>query len=696
MTDKLLCGSDQVDLIFDQMFGCASDVYLLVDSASDRVLCASPSATQVLGLEIAQIKARQFQSFFPEDAQSSVASMLVTAIRRGCSGRRVVECLNTESHQRLKVGMTAVRIKEGKQYCLLLCLNNEDATLQERDILALEKERFQLMCQAVSSGIIATDTRGQIQYINPVAERLLSVLADHVSEHAIDEVMHLSAEPGGAKIDSPVMACLSQRKEINCGTVILLNREGKEYAIQQTASPMLDSQGSLRGVVLLFSDVTEWNAIANKIAYQATHDSLTGLVNREEFEQRLQVAITGARERGYEHALCYIDLDRFKLVNDTVGHLAGDELLRQLTALLSGQVRGRDTLARIGGDEFALLLEHCPPDRATRLAQGLIETVSDFRFTWENYSFEVGCSIGLVTIDVLAKDTETLIHQADIACYQAKDKGRNRLQIYTPDEPVGKVRLTENQKVSDLNRALRDNRFELYCQPIKSLPEKNNRVELYEILLRLSPRNDGKLLPPGSFIPAAERYGVMTKIDRWVIDKAFHHFNEVMMHKRPVSSLSINLSGTVVSDKTLPSFIHQHLNKYQVPASKICFEIDETVVVRNMASVLPFLTELKQLGCRVALDGFGTGFSSFGTLKKLPVDYIKIDGRLVQSITHSAVDRSVVEAIHSVACTLGVKTIAEYVSSEPIIKALLEIGINYGQGYRLGLPHPLTAESEPA
>ncbi len=680
--------------IFDHIFDLSGDGYLVVDLKTDCILQANTEVCRQFGLSKGQMQSICLKNLFSEQDRGSLIELQVFAIRHNSASTRALTCFNQKENRRILLRVSATKIKDSSGYLLLLCLVDDSERVRNERFLSQARERTQLTLDAIGSGIITTDSHGRVEYLNPVAEQLTAISMQEAIGQRLEDIMFLSDEPGGSIVKSLVPVCLLNRKVFSAEkTIILRSNRGNEYAIKQTASPIITEEGNLLGAVLVFKDVTESHEIARKIAYRATHDSLTGLVNRDEFEDRLDIALTSAQKRGQEHALCYLDLDRFKIVNDTAGHLAGDELLRQLAALLANKLRGRDTLARLGGDEFALLLEHCPIERAIQIAEELIVIIREFRFTWDTHSFQIGCSIGLVPMTKDDVDVGELIGRADVACYIAKDMGRNCVHLYHSDDQVKVERETQKKRVSDLNRALQSNYFELYCQPIYKLLDDSQILDSYEILLRLNVDNTGELLPPGSFIPAAERYGIMAKIDRWVIDKSLDHFSRMQGKEGSAVHLSINLSATSLSDLKLPQYIQRLLKKYHVSADSICFEISETSAVRDMGSVIKLIKSLKMLGCRTSLDNFGTGFSSFGHLKRLQVDYIKIDGSLVQSMSSSSVDRSVVASINAVAHALGVKTIAEYVGSDQTIKILSEMGVDYGQGYCLGLPKPIAVMS---
>ncbi len=428
------------------------------------------------------------------------------------------------------------------------------------------------------------------------------------------------------------------------------------------------------------------DAATSLLTHQASHDTLTGLVNRREFEARLQRALTRTHEAGIEHALCYMDLDQFKIVNDTCGHVAGDELLRQLTLLMHDRVRDRDTLARLGGDEFGLLLESCQLDAARKIAEQLREMVADFRFIWHDKVFSVGISIGLVPINHPMMTLADIMSAADTACYAAKDGGRNRVQVYEADNDALIQRQGEMQWVTRINEALEENRFLLYCQKI--MPQQSvEDEEIHEVLLRIAER-DGNIIAPMAFIPAAERYNLMPAIDRWVIKAAFGALRRLIGLGTPKSFI-IKLSSASLGDPALLDFIRQQLSSPAILPQHVCFEITETSALIKLSETIRLITELKITGCRFSLGDFGSGMSSFTYLKNLPVDYIKIDGTFVRDLLHDQVDYTIIESIRNIAQAMGLKTIAGFVESEAIMTKLQFMGIHYVQGDWVGRPHPL-------
>jgi diguanylate cyclase (GGDEF)-like protein len=470
--------------------------------------------------------------------------------------------------------------------------------------------------------------------------------------------------------------------------LVLLSRDGKEYAIQDAAAPIHGRHEELVGAVLTFSDITEVRCLAREMSHQARHDALTGLINRREFERRLQRVLTDAKTHAHEHALCYLDLDQFKLVNDTCGHGAGDELLRQISTLMQGEVRKRDTLARLGGDEFGVLLEHCSLDQAMRVAGALRKVIEDFYFLWETRRFNIGVSIGVVAITAAGENLAQVLSAADSACYLAKEAGRNRIHLYRLDDKGLARRRGEMQWIARIHQALAENRFRLDFQPIDPIDGSENAGVHYELLLRMEDAELGLVLP-SMFLPAAERYGLAIRIDRWVISTAFAWLNRHPRHLQGLYLCAINLSALSLGDEEFLQFVIQQFELTNIPPTKVCFEITETAAIANFTNALHFMQILKERGCRFALDDFGSGLSSFTYLKNFPVDFLKIDGAFVKDIINDPVDLAIVKSINEVGHVVGKQTIAEFVENAAILDKLRKIGVDYAQGHGIGRPQSL-------
>lgn len=451
---------------------------------------------------------------------------------------------------------------------------------------------------------------------------------------------------------------------------------------QISGKPIFDEQGQFAGYRGVGRDVTEERRKARLLAHQAQHDALTGLVNRREFTRRLEHAISQSKRDGTPCVLCYLDLDHFKVVNDTVGHVAGDELLKQIAGILLGRIRARDTLSRFGGDEFSLLLENCPVQHGVRIAETLLAALGAFRFRWDERSFQVGASIGLVPVVSGNETPVQLLSQADLACYAAKDLGRQRIHVFQAEDSDLVRRQNDLYRVTELRGALERDEFRLYCQPILALSDK--RTSHYELLLRLE-HHSGELMSPDSFIPAAERYGIMKDIDRWVIGNALAAVGEAFGDDSN-SILFINLSGNSLDDDGLSHYIHGQLEKSGVKAERICFEVTETAAIRHLSRAEQLVRQLKGRGHRFALDDFGSGLSSFTYLKRLPVDFLKIDGSFVRDMVQDAAAKAMITAINQIGHVLGIETVAEGVGDDATLAELRDLGVDYAQGHALGKP----------
>ncbi len=551
------------------------------------------------------------------------------------------------------------------------------------DALFHEKERAEVTLHSIGDAVITTDAEARVESLNPQAEELTGWLSEEAVGRPLHKVFTIVNGLTREKEASPVEVCLQERRIVGLGTnTLLISRDGTEYLIEDSAAPILDRQGNILGVVMVFYDVTSMRQAPHLLSYHATHDALTGLVNRREFERQLVELLSDAKTSGKQHALCYMDLDQFKLVNDTCGHSAGDALLRQLTYLLQQHIREADCLARLGGDEFGVLLVSCPLSRAQRIAGELCRVVKDFRFKWENQTFDLGASIGLVAITADSTNPQELLSRADTACFAAKEKGRNCVEVYRPDNTELVRRHGEMHWVSRIRSALEEDRFILYCQPVHTLCGDDQKR--CEILLRLFDEH-GEVVPPGAFLPAAERYGLMPDIDRWVVSSTL----SIMKQHNCDGEYAINISGTSLGDHDFLDFIREQLVEHGVSGSLICFEITETAAVANLQEAAKFIETLKADGCHFALDDFGSGLSSFTYLKNLPVDYLKIDGAFVRDIVDDPLDEAMVRSINEIGHLMGMKTVAEFVENEKILAKLKEIGVDYAQGFFFTRPGPL-------
>ena len=557
------------------------------------------------------------------------------------------------------------------------------------EALFREKESAQITLRSIGDGVITIDADNNVEYINPVAEELTGWKVDDASGRPIDEIFRGFHEETCEPLENPLAISIRRNRPIkSVRPTLLIRRDGNELYVEHTASPIRDGQGDVTGGVLVFHDVSESRELHRRLSYHASHDILTGLVNRREFENRLERALKSARARETSYALCYLDLDQFKIVNDSCGHSAGDALLGQLGALLKSKIRWRDTLARLGGDEFGVLLESCSLEEAMETAEVLRVAVSEFKFMWDDRSFRLGVSIGVVPISAESEDVASLLSAADSACAAAKEAGRNRIHSFREDDIDLQRRRREQQWAARINTALDDDRFELYRQTILPLQKEEVGIH-YEILLRMRDEA-GAIVAPSLFIEAAERFNITPRIDRWVITNTFRWLVSEADERERLAMCSINLSGQSLGDDKFLPFVIEQFQMSGLDATKICFEITETAAIASYSQANRFINALKELGCKFALDDFGTGLSSFGYLKHFPVDFLKIDGSFVKEILHDPIDREMVRSINEIGHLTGKQTIAEFAENEEIITMLRGMGVDYAQGYGVAEPKPVS------
>lgn len=561
------------------------------------------------------------------------------------------------------------------------------ALKQIEETLFQEKELAQVTLQSIGDAVITTDAFGRIQYLNPVAESLIGCSEASAQGLPLLEVLRIVDETTREPVQNPIEQALQSNRIVGLANhTILINQNDQEIAIEDSAAPIRNREGQIIGAVMVFHDVTQNRKLSSQLSWQATHDALTRLVNRQEFERRVEEALRLASLDYQVHALCYLDLDHFKIVNDTCGHLAGDELLRQITALLQEKIRKTDTLARLGGDEFGVLLTECTIEQALRVANDLLSCVQKFRFVWQEQIFSIGVSIGLVGIDTNSESLTEIISTADAACYTSKNRGRNRVYVAQTHDQEQLQRRGEMQWVSRISQALENDWFCLYAQPIAAITPAAQNGDHYEVLLRLRDEQ-GNLVLPMAFIPAAEQYNLMHLIDRWVIRTLFSNWSTFVDDEQSI--YAINLSGSSINDDQFIDFLHEQFILHPISPQRICFEITETVAIANLIKARKFIESLQRMGCSFALDDFGVGMSSFAYLKSLPVDYLKIDGSFIRNIVENPVDNAIVTAITHIASVMGIQTIAEFVENDAILERITALGIDYAQGYGIAVPRPL-------
>jgi len=652
-----------------------------------RLLSVNPAFVSLLGYSTAQ----------EMYALPSVATLYWNPAERDEFCRRV------ESEGEIRSNELCMRRRDGQQ---LVVLENSrilrdaagrivgyegtiaDITERKRAEQAVfaEKERAQVTLASIGDAVISTNADGCIDYLNAVAESLTGWSVAEARGRPIAAVLNLIDEVTRDAIENPLLRALGRRDGV--GPVdhsVLITRAGQEVAIQESAAPICNRLGEVIGAVTVFHDVTQERRLTRALSYQASHDALTGLINRREFDTRLQRAVLSAQAQAATHALLYLDLDQFKVVNDTCGHQAGDRLLRDVTGLLQTRVRAADTLARLGGDEFGMLLERCSLEQATRIAESVRQALHEYRFVRGASALSVGASVGVVEIKSDTENVASIMSAADIACYAAKEGGRNRVHVYEAGGVSNRHR--EMHWVARVTRAAEENHLELFFQPIVAIGAQV-APGFHELTVRLR-GDDGELVPPSEFIPAAERYNVMSVIDRWVVRQAVELLRDRQRRGVPLPILAVNLSGTSLNEQSFLEFALHSVGDARIAAA-LCFEITETAAVTNLTDAIRFMRELQARGCRFALDDFGSGISSFLYLKTLPVDFLKIDGQFIRHIADDPVDRSMVEAICKVGKALGIATVAESVETAAVLAELERLGVDFVQGYYMARPRPLT------
>ena len=610
----------------------------------------------------------------------------------------------TDASQRIAAGDYDIRLEQSGQDEIGLLSDNFNVMTQairariqdlQRSEHALyeEKERAEVTLHSIGDGVITTDTQGRVLYLNPVAERLTGHLLPEAKGELIERIYRAVDEATEVVLANPVRLCLMEDTVISgSDRARLICTDGRGYSIQETAAPIRERDGQTLGAILVFQDVTAARESSRRLAFQATHDALTGLVNRSEFERQVEIVINDANERGSSHAMCYMDLDQFKVVNDTSGHLAGDHLLIELSKMLKHKVREQDTIARLGGDEFGLLLRNTSIEEATAVAQQLRNLIRDYHFQWENRSFQVGASIGVVPIREGVASLAAIFSNADVACYVAKDKGRNEIHISDLGDVDQARRQMELLWSSRIPAALQEGHFTLYFQQIIPFGADDDLKPRCELLVRMV-GEDGSIILPNKFMPAAERFRQMPDIDQWVLRNAFPLIARHAM-ELGLASVAINLSGQSLGQAGLLDYVKREILRSKVDPHLLTFEVTETAAIHNISLAGRFMSELKAMGCSFALDDFGSGLSSFGYLKSLPVDYIKIDGSFVRNMMKDSHDRSIVIAISQIAQTLGIRSVAECVEDQATFDALREIGVDYAQGFLLHRPEPFSQAAQ--
>jgi diguanylate cyclase (GGDEF)-like protein/PAS domain S-box-containing protein len=652
----------------------------------DAIVLANPRFARLLGTAPEEIVGRPLGELVTPE----YAELVQENVRRRLAGEPAADRYEVEVADRhgqvSRLELTSTRIEYRDSPAVLFTA----VEMLGRAVQGAVRGRAQSTIDSLGDGLVTTDTYGRIDYLNHAAELLLGRALAEVSGQTFADVVTVVDEGDRKALTDPVRQCLASGVTISLGrrAVMLVRADGAERSIELTAAPLRGERGDVTGAVVLLHDVTELRGIARQMSYQASHDALTGLVNRREFERRLHESIEVARTGAKRHVLCYLDLDRFKAVNDTSGHMAGDNMLREVAALVKDAVRDSDTVARIGGDEFAMLLVGCPLEKAIQIADDVSTAIRDYRFVWKDKIFSIGVSIGLVEIGRESGALEDVMQSADSACYVAKSQGQGHVHVYSSrDEAVARHR-GEIQWLQKLQHALREGRFVLYTQPIIAATASVDTGPALEVLVRLT-GDDGAPIAPGEFLKAAERYRLMSLVDRWVVQTALAALGRGAIRLPGSRSLSINISGQTLGDAQFLEFVVECLDRTGVLPAQVCFEVTEASVVANLDHARRFIGVLHGMGCQFALDDFGNGLGSFANLKTLQMDYLKIDGTYMRHLERDTVNQAMVSAMIKLARTLDFKVIAEQVEDQASLDAARKMGIDYMQGYVIARPEPL-------
>lgn len=675
----------------------STPVMLHITDCTDRIIEVSDTWLHQMGYERSEVIGARLIDFMTHESRCYAETTILSTYFKTGRCQDIPFKMMTKRGQVLDMLFSGT-IERDSRGTVIRCIETLSNVTRQREVerqLFREKELAQVTLHSIGDAVITTDVQGCVDYLNPTAEVLTGWRIQEAKGRSISEVMPIIHEMTRTPIINPVEHVLRHQRRVELvNHAVLVNRFGEEYAIQDSAAPILGNDGTLLGVVLAFHDVTQTRLMERQLAWQASHDSLTGLMNRLEFERKLSAAIAQARRDGRQHVLCYLDLDRFKVINDSYGHAAGDELIRQVAILLRNQLSSTDIVARLGGDEFGIIMYDCNLAKAQELSDAIRTSIQDFRFVWQNHYSTICVSIGLVQIDEQSSDLAEVMSAADAVCYAAKNRGRNRVYPYHEDDAEVAQQRAERQWIERLNRALESDRFQLYAQTIQltAAPDREG-IHLHEVLLRMVDEQ-GELILPLNFMPAAEQYSLMPYIDQWVIRKFFQLYEKqagVCLRSKTIKDclFTINLSGASVNDDQFLDFLRQQFDEFQVPPQSICFEITERVAIANLEKAAQLIREIKQIGCRFALDDFGSGVSSFSYLRHLPIDYLKIDGNFVRSLLNDPVNCAIVESVNHIGHLMGIQTIAEFVETSDVRDQLKIMGIDYVQGFAVHRPVPL-------
>jgi diguanylate cyclase (GGDEF)-like protein/PAS domain S-box-containing protein len=662
-----------------------------------QILFANSRFLTLLGMNATEVIGRSLSEFVGPEYVELVENNL----RRRLSGEAAAERYEVElvgaRGEVTRVELSSTVIDSAGEAALLLTALEMMPEPTASALSMAVPPRAMATLDAMGESVITIDAEGRIDYVNTSAETLLGQSFDQVIGKSFSDVASLVDESDRRSLGDPVRMALTAGGRVTMGrrAVLVPANGAAERSVELNVTPLTSDAKETVGLVLVLHDTSELRGLARQMTYQASHDALTGLVNRREFERRLQEAMDSAQTGDAAHALCYLDLDRFKVVNDTCGHTAGDNMLREVASIIKDAVRDSDTVGRIGGDEFALLLVGCPLEKARQIADDVVRSVNDYRFVWKDKIFNIGVSIGLVEIGRGGGAIGDLMNSADSACYVAKKQGGVHVHVYSAREEANARHSGEIHWLQRLQSALRDNKFELYYQPIVHARVGGLRGPALEVFVRLEGENGQPGAPPAEFIRAAERYRLMPHVDRWVVQAVLSAIGRGGMKLPEGRSVAINIAGQTLGDSEFLEFVVDCFDHTGASPSDVCFEVTESSVVANLDHARRFIAVLHGMGCEFALDDFGSGLSSFTTLKTLPIDYLKIDGSFIRNLAVDTVNQAMVAAMIELSRSLNFRVVAEQVEDQLSLDAVKNMGIDFVQGFIIARPLPLSMTPSP-
>lgn len=675
------------DRLFREFARTLPEIVLIHD---DKILLANDAAASLVGLEAQQLTGRDVADL----VKPAYRALFRKTVARRLAGEEVPRRLEIQfingNESGLWVEVQSSNIEFHGATAILTVARDVSHRKSLEVSLSRSKRQAQYTLESIAEGVITTDNDGRIDYMNQAAETLIGSNRDDVAGHRTGELFTLVDDADHRPLGDPVERCLAMRRRVNMGRrAVMVTQDGEhEHSVEVTASPVRGPGNSISGSVVVIHDVSELRGLTRKMSYQATHDPLTGLINRREFERRLEEALDSAHAEESAHILFYMDLDRFKAVNDSCGHQAGDNMLREVAGLIKEQVRDSDYVGRLGGDEFGALLIGCPIDKSRQIANDICNAVDEYRFVWQDKIFNIGISIGLLEIGHTSGTPQDVMSAADSACYIAKQEGRGRVHVYSArDEALARER-GDIHWLRKLQAALHEDRFHLAVQPILAMSGGTDTGPAVEVLIRM-PDDRGRTVDSAEFLQAAERYQLMPQIDRWVIDTALAAIAGGEIKLPGHRSCAINLSAQTLADDAFLGFVVDSLDRTGVSPASICFEVTERAILTNIQQAQRFIEVLHGIGCEFSLDDFGSGLGSFSHLKSLPIDYLKIDGTYTRNLTTDEVNQEMVAAMIKLARKMEFRVVAEQVEHQEDFDWLRDSGIDFIQGRFVDAPSAL-------